>query len=403
MRPYFLDEREQNMTTPPIRTITLGLNDAHPLTSAVIKRAAATLAQAQKIYEDHGYEVQTVRLSTRPIFDDLAESSTMNIFKYTQRLQRMLDNAGLGFCSLGPLNATAAHYPAERIDFIVDILSATTALNAAVLIVQKTGDGNLAATLPTARAMLRLARETEGGQGNFRFAMLSRVLPGTPFFPAAYHSGPASITVGLQGAGIISEALNTTKVVDDPIGIFFIDSVVKLALEREGQRVVRIAQEIADACNIRFGGIDLSPAPMGQDSIASAIELCGYGKFGEPGTLAVAAALTNALKNVNLPTCGYCGLMLPVLEDAVLGQRWAEGLVSVEKLLLFSSVCGTGLDTVPLPGDMDEATLTNILRDVAALAARLHKPLSARLFPVPGKKRGERTAFTSPYLTNTTI
>jgi uncharacterized protein len=403
MRPYFLDEREQNMTTPPIRTITLGLEDAHPLTSAVIKRAAATLAHAQKIYEDHGYEVQTVRLSTRPIFDDLAEWSTMNIFKYTQKLQRMLDNAGLGFCSLGPLNATAARYPAERIDFIVDILSATTALNAAVLIVQKTGDGNLAATLPTARAMLRLARETEGGLGNFRFAMLSRVSPGTPFFPAAYHSGPASITIGLQGAGIISEALNTMRVADDPIGIFFIDSVVKLAVEREGQRVVRIAQEIADARNIRFGGIDLSPAPMGQDSIASAIELCGYGKFGEPGTLAVAAALTNALKNVDLPTCGYCGLMLPVLEDAALGQRWAEGLVSVEKLLLFSSVCGTGLDTVPLPGDMDETTLTNILRDVAALAARLHKPLSARLFPVPGKKRGERTAFTSPYLTNTTI
>lgn len=41
--------------------------------------------------------------------------------------------------------------------------------------------------------------------------------------------------------------------------------------------------------------------------------------------------------------------------------------------------------------------------DVASLALRLHKPLSARLFPVPGKQAGERTEFSSPYLTNTLV
>jgi uncharacterized protein (UPF0210 family) len=40
---------------------------------------------------------------------------------------------------------------------------------------------------------------------------------------------------------------------------------------------------------------------------------------------------------------------------------------------------------------------------VTTLAMRLNKPLSARLFPVPGKKAGERTEFTSPYLTNTLV
>ena len=95
--------------------------------------------------------------------------------------------------------------------------------------------------------------------------------------------------------------------------------------------------------------------------------------------------------------------MLPVLEDAVLGRRWEEGLVNVHQLLLYSAVCGTGLDTLPLPGDIAPEEIAHLLLDVAALALRLNKPLSARLFPVPGKHAGERTEFTSPYLTNTLV
>ena len=43
---------------------------------------------------------------------------------------------------------------------------------------------------------------------------------------------------------------------------------------------------------------------------------------------------------------------------------------------------GLGLDTVPVPGDVPPAKLTSLLLDVAALAFRLNKPLTARLFPV---------------------
>jgi hypothetical protein len=164
-----------------------------------------------------------------------------------------------------------------------------------------------------------------------------------------------------------------------------------------------LGQVLAREEHLDFGGIDLSPAPMGEESIVTAIEAFGYGSLGAPGTVALAAALTRALKNTSLPTCGYCGLMLPVLEDATLGKRWAEGRVSTHELLLYSTVCGTGLDTIPLPGDSSGTAIARLLLDVAALAWRLNKPLSARLFPVPGKRAGECTAFSSPYLTNTLI
>jgi uncharacterized protein (UPF0210 family) len=392
------------MHTPPIRTITLGLADAHPLTSEAIRRASAILQRASARYTDVGYKVQTVRVSTRPVFDDLADWSSTALIDYVQELQRMLDDVGVGFCSLGTAQAARRDFPLERIGLIADMLAPADALNATVQLAT-TGHGMRAeAALAAARVMRRLAHETAEGFGNFRFAILACVAPGSPFFPSAYHAGAASLSLGLQGAGIVAEALLPQYESNiAPIDLKKMSEVVRAMLIERASPIIALGQTLASEFGLAFGGIDLSPAPLGEDSIASALELCGCGPIGSSGTVAVAAVLTSALKNTGLPTCGYCGLMLPVLEDAVLGQRWEEGLVNTHQLLLYSAVCGTGLDTLPMPGDTDAEVIAYMLLDVATLALRLNKPLSARLFPVPGKKAGERTEFTSPYLTNTLV
>jgi uncharacterized protein (UPF0210 family) len=66
-------------------------------------------------------------------------------------------------------------------------------------------------------------------------------------------------------------------------------------------------------------------------------------------------------------------------------------------------VCGTGLDTVPLPGDISAEQLALIIGDMASLAVKWHKPLSARLFPVAGKGAGDMTELDSQFLVNATI
>ncbi len=392
------------MLNPPIRTITLGIAEAHPLAAATIKHAAATLRHASRRYTEAGYEVQTTRLSTRPVFDDLAGWSNAGLISYAHELQAMLDDAQLAFCSLGTAQATRPDFPLECIDVIADLLASTNVLNATVQLATAEYGLRAAAALPTARVMTRLAGETEEGFGNFRFAMLACVAPGSPFFPAAYHSGPASLSIGLQGAGIIAEALRTQMQRETaPANLVQVTESIKNALIERATPIVEMAQTLANERELVFGGIDLSPAPMGEDSIVSALELAGYGPVGSTGTVALTAAVTSALKSTGLSTCGYCGLMLPVLEDAVLGRRWEDGLVNAHQLLLYSAVCGTGLDTVPLAGNIPAETIANLLLDVATLALRLNKPLSARLFPVPGKHAGDHTAFTSPYLTNTVV
>jgi uncharacterized protein (UPF0210 family) len=100
---------------------------------------------------------------------------------------------------------------------------------------------------------------------------------------------------------------------------------------------------------------------------------------------------------------GYAGLMVPVMEDKVMAQRWAENDFNVDSLLAYSAVCGTGLDTIPLPGDVSLDQMKRMYSDVASLALKWNKPLSARLQPVPGKKAGDMTDYKDPYLFNTTI
>ena len=392
------------MGNAPVRTITLGIAEPHPLAFETIRRAGEMLRQATARYGAAGYEVQTVRLSTRPVLDDLETWSRAELVKYIQALQRMLDDGGLAFCSVGPAQAARAHFPLQRIDVLADLLASTTAINATVQLATAEDGLRAEAALPCARIMQRLARETEEGFGNFRFAALACVSPGAPFFPAAYHSGLASLSLGVQGAGIIARALQSyMQSGGDMTQLSSVSRYVREALVEQLAPIVELCRDFAREQRIAFGGIDLSPAPMGEDSIAGALELCGYGPLGSSGTLALSAAITTAIKSTTFKTCGYCGLMLPVLEDAVLGKRWEEGLVTTHQLLLYSAVCGTGLDTIPLPGDIEADEIAHLLLDVAALANRLNKPLSARLFPVPGKRPGERTGFTSPYLTNTTV
>ena len=133
------------------------------------------------------------------------------------------------------------------------------------------------------------------------------------------------------------------------------------------------------------------------------MENMGVPMVGMNGSLTAAALLTGAIQAADFPRTGFNGLLLPPLEDSILAKRASEGILSVNDLLLYSAVCGTGLDTVPLPGDISAETLEAILMDVAALALRLDKPLTARLMPIPGKAVGDETDFDFAFFANSRI
>jgi uncharacterized protein (UPF0210 family) len=388
-----------------VRTITVAIGDRHPLGEDAIDRAAIFLRGAQAHVQASGYSVQTIRVATRPLLADMVAAGDLQIDEYAQQLQVYCEGRGLAYCSIGPAPAASSTFAVDRIRLIPRLLASSSALHGTVQLATSKAAPRYEAALATALAMRELA-DRGGPDANFRFAALACAEPGGPFFPQAFAAkGPWTVTVGLQSAGVVRQAIEEVAVRAGvvPPRLDEIRQAVTTALETHARPIVELVRDLASDAGLAFGGIDLSPAPMGEESIADAIEAAKLGRFGAPGTLAVATALTSGIQGTALPTCGYSGLMLPVLEDRTIGLRCADESINIQMLLTYSVVCGTGLDTVPIPGGTPPERVAALLLDVATLARRLRKPLSARLFLVPGGAPGDMTAFVSPYLTNTRI
>jgi uncharacterized protein len=168
--------------------------------------------------------------------------------------------------------------------------------------------------------------------------------------------------------------------------------------------MLTLAESLSKEEKWTYNDIDVSPAPGLDASIGAAIESYTKQPFGSASTLSPCALLTDVLKGLDIKKCGYSGLMLPVIEDKVLAQRAGEGRYTIQELLLYSSVSGTGLDVVPLAGDTPLQAIEGILTDVAALSLKYTaKALSVRLFLIPGKRAGDTVDFKNVHLTKSVV
>ncbi|GAF99709.1 unnamed protein product, partial [marine sediment metagenome] len=182
----------------------------------------------------------------------------------------------------------------------------------------------------------KLSRISEDGFDNLRFAALFNTKPGSPFYPASYHKGPTSFAIGAENSDLVYKAFSRAKNIEKA------EYFLKEMLTTEYGRIEAIAKKISRKERIKYDGIDVSIATSVKpnESIAHAFEKLGLGKFGEVGTLAIAKVITETLKGLDIKKCGYCGLMLPVLEDYGLAMRNIDGTYELTNLLLYSAVCG---------------------------------------------------------------
>ena len=378
-----------------IRAVTAFVNLDRTQYQQQIADAVKMLHRAQIIFESRGYPVQTIRIATQPFPQYTQGMSTQQAVDFFKQLDALAQQQKFAM-SIGPAMLNAGDSPAQA-DLLAEILSNTKSLNASLMVA---GDDGVrwAAVGAAARVMKKLEEATEHSQGNFRFAAIALVPPVTPFFPAAYHTGFGhQFAVALESANLVTAAFKGTT--DLAVARQRLtDSLASVAFD-----VQRHAGRVDEETGWTYMGIDLSPAPSKEASIGAAIEELTKEPVGMSGSMTAAATITAAIKDIKATHTGYNGLMLPVLEDPVLAQRWSEGRISIDSLLSYSAVCGTGLDTIPLPGDTTVEQLSLIIGDMATLAVKWHKPLSARLMPITGKGWGEATDFNDPFLVNATI
>ena len=234
---------------------------------------------------------------------------------------------------------------------------------------------------------------------NLNFCVSTNVSPDTPFFPAAYHmSEESSFGLALEMADEVVRVFESAKSFEE-------------AHQRLGVRfneiydfLLNICEEVATKNGIEFNGIDFSPAPYPtiEKSIGTAFEKLNFEYFGAPGSLIGVAMIKSAIPK-RKKVIGFSGFMPSVLEDYTIAKSLSENNFNLDTLLLYATICGTGLDCVPLPGNITERELFYILLDLCTISIRLNKPLTARLMPIPDRNAGDIVDFDFEYFASSKI
>jgi len=298
------------------------------------------LKRARTVFESRDYEVQTIRISTQPFPEytkGLTTEQALAFFKNYDALAAQQKFAA----SIGPAMLNAED-PESQADLLVEVLKNTKSINASLVVADENGV-RWPAVGAAARAMQKLAA-TEHSQGNFKFAAIAFVPPLTPFFPGSYHTGFGhQFAIALESANTVAAAFQGAPDLANRA------PTTNRSFGHRSAHIQDLAGRVDQDTGWTYMGIDLSPAPLKNVSIGAALEALTRKPVGAPGTITGAATITAAIRDIQVKQTGYNGLMLPVLEDARLAQRWSEGRLSLDSLLSYSAVCGTGLDTIPLP------------------------------------------------------
>ena len=379
-----------------IRSITLFANPGQSLTEDFLEYAGVFASRARELGQDHQVEIQTIRFASPPFPTFLEGQTGDQIIRFAIQLEKSLNALAFDYISLGP----AIPGVPESFNHVRDIIQNTSNTFCSGLLTEKGSGISLDAVKACGTIIEDLASVSPDGFANLYFAALGNVPPGSPFFPAAYHqTGEPEFGFAIEGADLAVNAFAGSDSSDEA------RSQLIAALEKLDKTLNILGSELEEISGAAFSGSDysLAPYPGNDSSLGGALEHLGISKVGEHGSLAAAAFLADTIDQADLKRTGFSGLMLPVLEDSILADRAAEGTLTIKDLLLYSAVCGTGLDTIPLPGNAKAGQISAVLLDLAALSLRLDKPLTARLMPIPGKNAGDKTDFDFEYFANSKV
>ena len=274
------------------------------------------------------------------------------------------------------------------------------------LIVSDNSNVNPYAALSASELIIDVSKINDNGFDNFRLGVSLNPNNGTPFFPFSYSDKEHSFSFAVEMTEIILNNLNNNiihKKLDD-LKLFLIDAIAP-----EVKRIDNIGLNISKKNKLKFWGQDLSLAPYPDEkvSVIKVLKLIGLDDIGSSGTLFFTAYLTDFIKKLILKTkirhTGFNGVMYSLLEDHLMAEANNKKLISVDKIISYSTLCGCGLDMVPVPGNLIIEELASIILDVSSIAISLNKPLGVRVLPIQNKFMNEFTEYDMDFLTNTRI
>ncbi|KAK8809653.1 hypothetical protein WA158_000596 [Blastocystis sp. Blastoise] len=370
-----------------VRTVTafvyISKEDSLDVIREILETASANNVHAKSVFEKEGYEVQTLRITTNS-FEDYCENDREAILNKMEELAKIVNDIEVSYFSLGNAKTILG------MSVIPDILKMCSKFSLCATIDEDFCNIEDSFSI-CGHNVIRLSKETEQGLGNFNYTVCCCCKSFIPFFPASFSSP-------MQGFGGKTMYFGIgTENGDEVVQCFqkchsFCEGKYKLLmkLNEEYKSIETIASSLSSSTYI-YKGIDTSfnPGLSNERSIVEGIEqLCissytlpSSFSFGDVGSLSICRLLTSICDDIHVKKTGYCGLMLPVLEDSKLAQRY-------------------GIDTLPLPIDTSLFSIIMTYKDVYALSKKWNKQLSCRLFLCPDIHDGEISKFENPNLTN---
>jgi len=376
-----------------------------------IAKASTFCVDLSKELTINGYTVQSVRIVTNP-FGEYLNTKTLESARkdllYLSELLLSSDTSGLRVRFA--IGEARTH---EEISMLPELISEFGDLCNVCVNVDVDAfdvlDNDL--ILTSAKAVSQISKLTPRGEGNFNFTVNFNCEPLIPYFPASYHHKELGrrFGIGLETPDLLVRVLkdfNKGNKSSDHNSLYKgYFGVMHSALQYFISDIKSIIENTALDEDFLFSGFDSSAAPSKNcSSMAAVYEQLGVEYFGASGTVEASSLLTKVFKSIkDVDLVGFSGLMLALTEDTGLAQGTIDANFEIRSLLTYSAVCGIGLDTVPIPGDTTIEKIAALMRNTGTMAYRLNKPLTVRVFPIPGLQEGDMTSFESDDLCNCAV
>jgi uncharacterized protein len=281
---------DRSQDRPKVRTITAFISLSTSDYKRELADTAHTLNIAKKKFEQSGWVVETIRITTQPFPEFLRGLPRAKALELLIELDNLA--AGNYEFNVGPAMMKDSDDPA-MMDLAAEFLARAKVTNSSAIIAAH--DGVHWETIQRAAHLMKfLSNNTPHGQGNFRFAATAMVAPYGPFYPASYHTtAGGKFAIGLESANVVLRVLSETKGVPQQAS-----GRLSSELSRYAQQAEAIAQDFSQQSGWDYLGLDPTPAPAGDVSIGAAIEAYTGHPFGSTGTLSTTFLITTAVRSV---------------------------------------------------------------------------------------------------------
>ena len=379
-----------------IRTITCSILIDYLTDEIEIINQLDKILKQIKIIEKKYTKIKTLRVSI--IFDQrISISSLSGLINKLLFIQNICKKLSIRWISL-----TLDSNQFENIENIPEIIK-TIILKISNIFVHLVVSKNIKPVFEYyAKSIIEVSRLSQSGFDNFRLGISNGKTKNTPFFPYANFKDNLSYSIGLVSLKALVNECYAYPEIDISKKINNYHKELELSL-------IELNKFLSKNSILEYKGIDASLAPIPQttQSIGFLYEFLGVGTLGSLGSLSITSRLTDlinkAFDNSKAKKAGFNGVMFSPLEDDWLSKQSVKGLLDLESLMLYSTVCGCGIDMLPLPGDIFSETIASLICDVVTLSHKLNKPLGIRVLPIPGKFSNDKTNFNHDFLSDMKI